>query len=536
MEQIKPRKLTGRCVYPGVTYGKVWVIHAAQRFVLRISVSDPEAEVKRFTTALAKTSQHLESIYHKTANEYGEKNAAIFEAQRMILDDENFKHSILNIITEQAVNTEYAITITKNNLAKVFAELDDEYFKERVEDLKDVTKRLLRVLANTTEEKHELPEQCIIVADDLTASDIIHLNRNHILAMVLRYGSIHSHAAILARAMNIPVIINVAIPQNIDGIPLIVNSRDGFVIMYPNDDEINNVKHLITTEALNKEELFKLHGKASETKSGRKISLLANIGGLKDLESALLNDAEGVGLFRSEFLYMEKNDFPTEDEQFEVYKQATQLMNGKLVAIRTLDVGSDKHIGYLKPAPGSRGIRFSLARENIFRIQLKAIYRASAYGSVGILIPMVISLDEVKKVKNIISEIKDELTNEKISFGSPGFGIMIETPEAVTIADELAKEVDYFSIGTNDLARFNLLADGLNPDLEMIYNNYYPAVFEMIKSTVAAAKRADISVGICGEMAANPDFIEVFLDIGVDGLSILPSLIFPLRKRIRELD
>ena len=533
---MKANKLYGRCVYPGITYGEIYVIRLSESYILKIPVPDPEAEITRFTTALEKTNLQLENIYHKTYSEYGEKNAAIFEAQRMILDDENFKQPILEIISKQAVNAEYAIALTKNKLSRTFTEMDDEYIKDRADDLKDVTKRLLRILQNTADDKYKLPEQCIIVADDLTAGDIIHLDRNRVLAIVLRYGSIHSHAAILTRAMNIPVIINVPLPQNIDGQFIIVNSRDGFVSINPVDDEIKKAKKLIIAETLMNQKLRKLRGQTSETKSGRKISLLANIGGLHDLETALQNDAEGVGLFRSEFLYMEKNDFPTEDEQFEVYKQATELMNGKLVAIRTLDVGSDKHIGYLKPAPGSRGIRFSLEQENIFRIQLRAIYRASAFGSVGILIPMVISPDEVKKVKTIINEIKDELTNEGVPFGTPGFGIMIETPAAVILADELAKEVDYFSIGTNDLTRHTLAADGFNPDLEMIYNPHHPAVIEMIKLTVSAAKRAGINVGICGEMAANPEFIEDFLDIGVDGLSVLPSLIFPLRKRIRELD
>ncbi|MCL2050215.1 MAG: phosphoenolpyruvate--protein phosphotransferase [Lachnospiraceae bacterium] len=531
------KKFFGKTVFPGVSYGEIAVIRNAESIVRRLPVADPEAEVKRFTSAMAMTKLHLENIFHRVAGELGENNAQIFEAQRLILDDKDFQDSILSIIKEQAVNAEYAIAITRANFTKIFADMDDLYIKERIADLKDLCKRLVRILQNAAEEKRELPQKCIIVTDDLTPSELIRLNHENVAAIIFRHGSINSHASILARAMNIPVILNVPLPEDIAGEIAIVNSQDGYVILSPNDEEIKHAQKLINASIKYAKKLNELKGLPSVTKSGRKIKLLANIGGLKDLESALQNDAEGIGLFRSEFLYMEKNDYPTENEQFSVYKQVTYAMDGKEVIIRTLDIGSDKYLEYLgKASEEIRGIRFSLNHENIFRTQLRAIYRASFYGKIGILIPMVTSPVEVKKVKEIIADIKNDLVSEGVSIGNPRLGIMIETPAAVFIADELAKEVDFFSIGTNDLTQYALAVDCHNADRDIYYNPHHPAIFSMIKLTVRAAKKAGIKVSICGEMAANPDLLPDFLQIGVNELSVLPSLIFPLRKRIRKLD
>ncbi|MCL2717534.1 MAG: phosphoenolpyruvate--protein phosphotransferase [Lachnospiraceae bacterium] len=535
-------KFFGKTVFPGISYGEIAVIKNIEGIIRRIPVYDPEIEIRRFLTALDMTKLHLENLYLRTVSEFGLKNAEIFDAQQMILNDCEFQVSIINIIREQSVNAEYAIAVTRANFTKIFADMDDEYIKERVADLTDLSKRLVRILQNVAEENRELPEKCVIVADDLAPSEIIRLNKKNVVAVILRYGSLNSHAAILARAMNIPVIINVPLPENITGQMIIVNSQAGYVILNPSEDEFKNARQLIAAGVKNSKKLREMHGLSSETKSGRKIRLAANIGGLNDLEAALENDAEAIGLFRSEFLYMEKNDYPTEDEQFQVYKQAAETMAGKEVVIRTLDIGADKQISYFdqtseaNPALGIRGIRFSLCRENIFRTQLRAIYRASAYGKINLLIPMIISLEEVKKVKKIIADIKNELTNEGKVFGTPLLGIMIETPAAVLIADELAKEAGFFSIGTNDLTQYTLAIDCQNTGLDIFYNPHHPAIFEMIKLTVKAAKRAGIRVSICGEMAANPDFTDKFAQIGVDELSVLPSLIFPLRKKIRELE
>lgn len=535
-------KFSGKTAFPGIAIGEIVEIKKANKVVKRIHIADTEAEIQRFTAAKEQTLEQLQALYEKAAKEVGEANAAIFEVHQMMLGDDDYLESILNIIRRQEVNAEYAVAVTGDNFSQMFASMDDEYMKERAADIKDISERLIRILQNTEDEKQELPEKCVIVADDLSPSETVQLSKERVVAFITRYGSTNSHTAILARAMNIPALIRVPVPENVDGKTAIVNGMDGNVIIDPDSVELDAAKALIVEETAKREMLQVLKGQTSETKSGKKINLYANIGGISDLGAVLQNDAEGIGLFRSEFLYLEKSDYPSEEEQFQVYKKVAETMAKKKVIIRTLDIGADKQIDYFKlaseenPALGYRAIRICLTREEIFKTQLRAIYRASVYGNIGIMIPMIISLWEVKKVKEIIAAIKGELEAEGLPFGQVEFGIMIETPAAVMLAEELAKEVDFFSIGTNDLTQYTLAIDRQNSELDMFYDAHHPAVFKMIEQTIKGGHKAGIWVGICGELGADVQLTQRFIEMGVDELSVSPAMVLPVRKKIREMN
>lgn len=535
-------EFVGKVAFPGIAIGQIVELKKKSNIVERTRVGQVETEVERFYAAKVSAEKQLLELYTKAQQEVGEANAAIFEVHQMMLGDGDYEESVLNIIRQQEVNAEYAVAITGDNFSQVFASMEDEYMKERAVDVKDISERLVRILQNIDDHKKELPEHCIIVADDLTPSETVQLDKDKVIAFVTRYGSTNSHTAILARAMNIPALIRAAVPSDLDGKQAIVDGIKGSITIDPDSATLSEAEDLLAKEVEKREMLQKMKGKASETKSGKIIRLYANIGGVSDLGSVLQNDGEGIGLFRSEFLYLEKSDYPTEEEQFQVYKQVAETMARKKVIIRTLDIGADKQIDYFKlqteenPALGYRAIRICLTREDIFKTQLRAIYRASVFGNIGIMIPMIISVWEVKKVKEIIAKVKEELTADGIPYGEVEFGIMIETPAAVMIAEELAREVEFFSVGTNDLTQYTLAIDRQNAELDRFYDAHHPAVLRMIEQIIEGGHKAGIWVGICGELGADLQLTEKFIEMGVDELSVSPAMILPVRKKIREVE
>ena len=535
--------LTGKSVFGGVAIGRIAFYKRNEITIKRTHVDDIEGEVKRFETAKEKAVAQLQELYNKAMEDVGESNAMIFEIHQMILEDLDYVESIVNIITTQKVNAEYAIGTTADNFAAMFQAMDDAYMQGRAADVKDVSERLLQVLSDNGTDAMKMDEPSIIAADDLVPSETVQLDKEKALSFITMYGSANSHTAILARTMNIPAVISLGedLKKEYDGKLAIVDGLEGKVYIEPDAKTMEAMQEKQRKDQEQKELLEQLKGKENITKSGQKVNLYANIGNLADVGAVLKNDAGGIGLFRSEFLYLESETYPTEEQQFSVYKTVAENMAGRKVIIRTLDIGADKQVDYFglckeeNPAMGYRAIRICLTKPEIFKTQLRALYRASAFGQIAIMFPMIISVNEVRRIKDIIEEVKKELTEEGIAFReNVELGIMIETPAAVMVSRELAKEVDFFSVGTNDLTQYTLAIDRQNQKLDAFYDSHHPAVLEMIRMAAANAHAEGKWIGICGELAADLSLTETFLEMKIDELSVAPGMVLPLRKRIRE--
>jgi phosphotransferase system enzyme I (PtsI) len=532
----------GKSVFGGVAIGRIHIFSKGQQQVKRIKVQDTEAEKKRYREAVQTAITELQGLYDKALKEVGEANAAIFEMHQMMLEDEDFTESVENIIDSQSVNAEYAVASTGDNFAQMFASMDDEYMRGRAADVKDISERLVSVLNGASRQQMDADEPVIVMAVDLAPSETVQMDKDKVLSFVTTQGSVNSHTAILARTMSIPALIGVDMPLDaeLEGKFAIVDGDNGTVYIDPSEDVLAQMQEKKEQAEEKKQLLQQLKGKETITKDGKKIKLYANIGNSKDLAMVLQNDAEGIGLFRSEFLYLEKEDYPTENEQFMVYKMVAETMAGKQVIIRTLDIGADKQCDYFNmdpednPALGYRAIRICLTRPEVFKTQLRALYRASAFGNISIMYPMITSVWEVKQIKKIVEEVKEELRAQNIEFGEVAQGIMIETPAAVMISRELAKEVDFFSIGTNDLTQYTLAIDRQNPKLDDFYDAHHPAVLKMIHMVAQNAHAEGIWAGICGELGADLELTEQFLQMGIDELSVSPGRILPIRKIVRE--
>ena len=536
---------SGKSVFGGIAIGKISVYRKNEQQVKRVRTEDTKGELARYEAAKAAAIEQLQELYQKALKEVGEANAAIFEIHQMMLDDGDYNESVENIIETQKVNAEYAVAVTGDNFAQMFRAMDDDYMRERAADVKDVSERVLSILNGGQKGKVVTDEPVIIVADDLAPSETVQLEKDMVLSFVTVHGSVNSHTAILARTMAIPALIGteeLPLDDTVDGKLAVVDGLNGKIYVEPDAQTLEEMKKRRQAELEKKELLQLLKGKDNVTLDGKKIMLYANIGNIKDLATVIQNDAGGIGLFRSEFIYLEKDRYPTEEEQFSIYKTAVETMAGKRVIIRTLDIGADKQCEYFKmdkeenPALGYRAIRICLTRPEIFKTQLRALFRASAYGNLAIMYPMITSLWEVKRIKEIVEEVKAELTAEQLEFGNPQQGIMIETPAAVMMSEELAKEVDFFSIGTNDLTQYTLAIDRQNPKLDKFYDAHHPAVLSMIRMTVENAHKAGIWAGICGELGADTSLTKEFLAMGVDELSVSPGSILPIRKIILETD
>ena len=536
---------SGKSVFGGIAIGKISVYRKNEQQLKRVRTEDTKGELARYEAAKAAAIEQLQELYQKALKEVGEANAAIFEIHQMMLDDGDYNESVENIIETQKINAEYAVAVTGDNFAQMFRAMDDDYMRERAADVKDVSERVLSILNGGQKGKVVTDEPVIIVADDLAPSETVQLEKDMVLSFVTVHGSVKSHTAILARTMAIPALIGteeLPLDDTVDGKLAVVDGLNGKIYVEPDAQTLEEMKKRRQAELEKKELLQLLKGKDNVTLDGKKIMLYANIGNIKDLATVIQNDAGGIGLFRSEFIYLEKDRYPTEEEQFSIYKTAVETMAGKRVIIRTLDIGADKQCEYFKmdkeenPALGYRAIRICLTRPEIFKTQLRALFRASAYGNLAIMYPMITSLWEVKRIKEIVEEVKAELTAEQLEFGNPQQGIMIETPAAVMMSEELAKEVDFFSIGTNDLTQYTLAIDRQNPKLDKFYDAHHPAVLSMIRMTVENAHKAGIWAGICGELGADTSLTKEFLAMGVDELSVSPGSILPIRKIILETD
>lgn len=539
------KTIKGKGVSSGIAIGKIRFIGGEELKVRRIHCENSEAELERFHAAEKISMNQLQNLYDKALKEVGEANAQIFAIHQMMLEDDDYTGSISNIITSQQVNAEYAVAVTSDNFSEMFSSMDDEYMQARSADVKDISDRLIKNLSGADSEISGSDEKVIIFADDLSPSETVQMDKNSVLAFVTAKGSSNSHTAILARTMSLPAIVGIGsqLDQSFNGKTAVVNAVTGEIFIDPDDKTIAEHKKLISQNEERLKLINQLKGKENITVDGRKINIYANIGGLADIGAALKNDAGGIGLFRSEFLYLENNDYPTEEEQFSVYKTAAENMAGKPVIIRTLDIGADKQIDYFNmpkednPAMGWRALRICLDRPEIFRTQLRALYRASAYGNIQIMVPMITSVWEVKEIKKIIDDVKKELDNENIPFNeNTPFGIMIETPAAVMVSDMLAEEVDFFSIGTNDLTQYTLAVDRQNTNIDRYYNPYHPAVLKLINIAVQNAHKKGIWCGICGELGGDPEMTRLFLAMGVDELSMAPGKILEIRKIVRETD
>ena len=533
----------GKAVFEGIAIGKISVYTKQEQLVKRIKVDDPEAEKKRYADAREVAIEQLKGLYEKAVKEVGESGAEIFEAHQLMVDDEDYIESVENIIDTEEVNAEYAVAQTGDNFAKMFAEMEEEYFRGRAADIKDITERVLNALLGAGSGGIETDEPVIVVADDLAPSETVQMDKDKILSFVTVHGSANSHTSILAKTMSIPAIIGCPIPlsDEVNGKLAVVDGYEGKVYVEPDQELLSEKKKLLLQEEEKKNLLERLKGKDNITLDGQKINLYANIGNTKDLGLVLENDAGGIGLFRSEFIYLGSDDYPTEEEQFAIYKQVAQTLAGKKVIIRTLDIGADKQADYFElpkeenPAMGLRAIRICLTRPEVFKTQLRAILRASAFGKISIMFPMIISVDEVKKIKKIVEEVKESLDADGLSYDKNiELGIMIETPAAVIIADELAEEVDFFSVGTNDLTQYTLAIDRQNQSLDDFYDSHHPAILKMLKMIADAAHRHGAWAGICGELGADLSLTKDFLAMGYDELSVSPGRILPIRKTVLE--
>ena len=537
-------KYQGKAALSGVAIGKVLIYKKNCAQIKRLHISDTDVEYTRFMEAKNTAVIQLKDLYEKAVAEIGQAGAAIFEVHQMMLEDLDYIESIRNIIQKQEINAEYAVSSTSDDFYEMFTAMEDEYMKARATDIKDVSERVIMILSGREVSTFSTNEPVIILADNLSPSETVQLDKSKVLAFVTVHGSTNSHTAILARTMNIPALISVSVDLNgeLDGKTAIVDGSTGILYIEPDQETIIEMKKKKAKEQEKKELLKGLKGKDNVTIDGKKIDLYANIGGLSDVASVLQNDAGGIGLFRSEFLYLQKDNYPTEEEQFLVYKTVAENMAGKKVIIRTLDIGADKQVDYFNlekeanPAMGYRAIRICLDRVDVFKTQLRALFRASTYGTIAIMYPMIISVHEVLEIKKIVKEVKAELIEQKLPFLEVEQGIMIETPAAVMISDLLAKEVDFFSIGTNDLTQYTLAIDRQNPKLDKIYDALHPAILRMLKIVVDNAHAEGIWAGICGELASDLELTETFIKMGFDELSVSPTFILEIRKKIREMD
>lgn len=535
-------KMEGKSVFGGVAMGRLSIYKKNDQVVKRTKISDVSEEIRRYEEATEKAKTQLEALYDKAMKEVGETSAAIFEVHQMMLDDLDYRESVINMIQTQGINAEYAVAVTGDNFSEMFAAMDDDYMKARAADVKDISNRLISALQGAGDAGIDSNEPVILVAEDLAPSETVQLDKSLLLSFVTRYGSTNSHTAILARTMNIPALIGVDYDEQIDGHFGIVDGFEGALYVDPDEETIEKYRQKQADEEEKARLLQELKGMPNITKDGREIKLYANIGGVGDVPSVLKNDAAGIGLFRSEFLYLESETFPTEEDQFNAYRSVVQTMAGKKVIIRTLDIGADKQVDYFNlehednPAMGYRAIRICLEQPDIFKTQLRALYRASYYGNISIMFPMIISVDEVRRIKEIVSEVKKELDEQGFEYGDVELGIMIETPAAVWMTEELGKEVDFFSIGTNDLTQYTLAIDRQNPRLDSFYDAHHPAVLRAIQMTIENGHKGGAWVGICGELGADTELTETFLRMGVDELSVSPSRILSVRAAIRGCD
>ncbi len=532
----------GKSVFGGIAIGKISVYQKKEQQVKRVKVEDPDQEMARYEKAKEEGIRQLQGLYDKALREVGEANAAIFEVHQMMMEDDGYNESVENIVRSQGVNAEYAVATTGDNYAQMFSAMDDDYMRERAADVRDISERLLTILNGEAADAMDANEPKIIVAEDLAPSETVQLDKDKVLSFVTVKGSLNSHTAILARTMAIPALVNTSMTLDsaMDGKLGIVDGASGTFYVDPDEKTLEEMKTRQEEDLSRKQLLLTLKGKDNVTLDGQKVMLYANIGNIKDLATVIQNDAGGIGLFRSEFIYLEKEDFPTEEEQFQIYRQVAQTMAGKRVIIRTLDIGADKQCDYFNmeheenPALGCRAIRICLTRPEIFKTQLRALFRASVFGKIAIMYPMITSVQEVRQIKKIVEEVKQELTSQGVEFGNPEQGIMIETPAAAIISDDLAKEVDFFSIGTNDLSQYTMAIDRQNPQLDPFFDPHHPAVLRMISMVVENAHKAGIWAGICGELGADQSLTKEFLAMGVDELSVSPGSILPLRKIILE--
>ncbi len=532
---------TGKSILKGIAIGKVKFFKKEQAKISDV-VSDVETELKKFEEAKKKAQTQLRALYDKAVVEAGENYAAIFQIHIMMLDDDNFVTSIQEIIKNQKKSVAYAVKTAGETFAEKFASMDDEYLKARAADVHDISARVVNILTGNDKNFEESDEPFIIVAEDLAPSETVQLDKSKLLGFVIHLGSTNSHTAILARSMNIPALIGTEISEEWDGKLAIIDGYNSCIYIEPNDDLLQTLDKKRIRDIQQRALLQELKGKPNVTLDGTEIKLYANIGNVSDVGMVLQNDAGGIGLFRSEFIYLHSEDFPTEDEQFAIYKQVAEMMDGKKVIIRTLDIGADKQADYFRlpkednPALGYRAIRICLTRHDIFKAQLRALLRASAFGNVSIMFPMIISVREVLDAKAVLEECRRELIAEGVNIGEIETGIMIETPAAVMIAEDLAAEVDFFSIGTNDLTQYTLAIDRQNPSLDPFYDSHHPAVLKMIEQTVTAAHKHECWVGICGELGADTSLTETFLKMGIDELSVNPGSVLNVRKTIRSID
>lgn len=537
--------ISGKSVFGGVAIGRITFYKRNQKVIKRSHVDDIDAELKRFHEAKDKAVSQLQELHDKALDDVGEANAMIFEIHQMMLEDLDYLESIENIIRSQQVNAEFAVATTADNFAQMFASMDDAYMQGRAADVKDVSERVLDILCGVDGGVHEMTEPCIVAADDLAPSETVQLDKSKVLGFATMHGSSNSHTAILARTMNIPAVIGLGedLQPSFDGKMAVLDGFTGTLYVDPDEETLAQMQEKRQKDLDQKALLEQLKGKDNVTKSGQRINVYANIGNVSDVGAVLKNDAGGIGLFRSEFLYLENSTFPTEDQQFSVYKQVAENMAGKKVIIRTLDIGADKQVDYFgldkeeNPALGYRAIRICLTRPEIFKTQLRALYRAAMYGNISIMFPMIISVDEIHRIKAIIAEVKAELKEEGIPFRDEvELGVMIETPASVMISRDLAKEVDFFSVGTNDLTQYTLAIDRQNSKLDEFYDPHHPAVLAMIRMAAENAHAEGKWIGICGELGADLELTEEFLKMGLDELSVSPSMVLPLRKRIRECE
>ena len=534
----------GKSVSYGIAIGKIQVYGKGEKQVKRVRVEDQEAEILRYHEATAAALAQLGELYEKALQEVGEANAAIFEIHQMMLEDGDYQESIENIIHTQQVNAEYAVAQTADNFAQMFSAMEDDYMRGRAADVKDISERLLSVLQGEETVKVAAEQPVILVADDLAPSETVQLDKDMVLAFVTVHGSLNSHTAILARTMGIPALVGtqLSLDETVNGKLGIVDGAEGRLYVDPDEETLGRCTKARQEETEKKQLLQTLRGKENVTLDGQNILLYANIGNMKDLATVLQNDAGGIGLFRSEFIYLERNDFPAEEEQFKIYRTVAETMGKKRVIIRTLDIGADKQCDYFgmekeeNPALGCRAIRICLTRPEIFKTQLRALFRASAFGKIGIMYPMITSVREVQRIKEIVEEVKKELSEQGIEYGNPEQGIMIETPAAAIISDRLAEEVDFFSIGTNDLTQYLLAIDRQNTALDEFCDLHHPAILRMIELVVENAHKAGIWAGICGELGADLTLTREFLAMGVDELSVSPGRILPIRKIVLETD
>ena len=533
----------GKSVLKGIAIGKIYLYEKQEYVLEQKQVADAEAEVARFEAAKETAIGQLDDLYEKALAEAGEEQAMIFDVHKMMLDDGDYLDAITGLIRSEKVNAEYAVHTTGEQFAAVFASMDDEYMKARSADVKDISGRVIRILAGIGDGSIASEEPVILLADDLTPSETVSLDKSKILAFVTRNGSANSHTAILARSMNIPALVqtDVELLKEYHGIDAVVDGLDGKLYLDPEETVLAELVQKKEACGRERAELEKLIGLDNVTRDGRKINVYANIGSPEDVDKVLLNDAGGIGLFRSEFLYLGREDYPSEEEQVEIYKEVLSRMEGKKVIIRTLDIGADKQVDYFKlpkeenPAMGYRAIRICLDRIDVFKTQLRAIYRASVYGTAAIMFPMIISVKEILRIKEIVEEVKAELTAAGIEIAPVELGIMVETPAAVMISEELAKEVSFFSIGTNDLTQYTLAIDRQNQSLDTIYDSHHPAVLRMIQMTIENGHKGGAWVGICGELGADTTLTKTFVDMGIDELSVSPTYVLGLRKAIREI-